>query len=132
MKGLKLRKIIGLFLLVLCLASVLVAHVWKQNTYVRLSIEGARLAKEDAKLRNGIALLELEAGELRKLSRIEAIAKARFGLETAKTPVPVYPEGEAASGLGRSSAPRPDAFNRVAGRTAKTESGMMAWLTKGL
>jgi cell division protein FtsL len=125
MKGLKLRKIVGLFLLVLCLASVLVAHVWKQNTYVRLSMEAARLGKEDARLRNGIALLELEAGELHKLSRIEALAKGRFGLESAKTPVPVYPEGgdeERASGLK----------GRMAEGTRKTESGMMAWLTKGL
>ena len=126
MNGLKLRKIVGLFALVLCAAAVLVAHVWKQNTYVRMSIESARLGKECSKLRNSIALIDLEAGELRKLSRIEALAKARFGLETAKAPVPVYPEGGRPMEAGRA-----DERARVS-RESSTQKGMLAWLTKGL
>jgi cell division protein FtsL len=126
-KGLKLRKIVGLFALVLCLASVLVAHVWKQNTYVRLSIESARLGKECARLRNGIALLELEAGELRKLSRIEALARGRLGLELAKTPVPVYPEG-GWPGEGKAE----ERSGQMARKGGKIESGKLAWLTRGL
>jgi cell division protein FtsL len=121
MKGLNLRKIVGLFALVLSMASVLIAHVWKQNTYVRLSIEAARLGKENSKARNGIALLELETGELRKLSRIEALAKGRFGLELVKAPIPVYPEG----GFEERGA-------SVAAKGGKTESGKVAWLTRGL
>lgn len=122
MKGLRLRKIVGLFALVLCCASGLVAHVWKQNTYVRMSMESVRLAKASAKLRNGIALLEIEAGDLRKLSRIESLARSRFGLETAGDPVPVYPEGARMEEGGR----------MMAGEGGGLESGKAGWLTRGL
>jgi hypothetical protein len=94
MKGLKLRTVIGLFLLVLCGAGVLVAHVWKQNAYVRLSIDTVKIGKQRARLRNDIALLEISVASLKKLSRLEGVAKARFGLEYGKAPVLVYVEGE--------------------------------------
>ncbi|MEO6097098.1 MAG: hypothetical protein ABIW76_16025 [Fibrobacteria bacterium] len=90
MKGLKLRTIIGLFCLVLCAAGVLVAHVWKQNAYVRISMGAVKLAKQKAQLRNDIALLEVSVGGLKKISRLESMAKNRFGLEYGRTPVLVY------------------------------------------
>lgn len=92
MRGFKLRSIIALFFLVLMGASVLMAHVWKQNAYVRLSKEAVRLAREGKALRDTLALLELEAGELRNMARIEALARARFGLEYGAIPVLIYPE----------------------------------------
>jgi cell division protein FtsL len=98
MKGLKLRTIVGLFCLVLCAAGVLVAHVWKQNAYVRISMDAVKLAKQKARLRNDIALLEVSVGGLKKISRIESMAKSRFGLEYGKTPVLVYLDGGAHSG----------------------------------
>ncbi len=114
MKGLKLRGIVGMFGLVLCGAGVLVAHVYKQNTFVRLSIAGMRLAKLKSDLRNDIALLEVDVGGLKKLSRIEGLAKGRFGLEYGITPVLVYPD-------------------RAGAADAKgLEVGKVAWRTKGL
>ena len=75
MKGFRLRNIVALFLLVLMGASVLMAHVWKQNAYVRLSKESVKLGREGKALRDSIALLEMEAGDLRKLGRIELLAR---------------------------------------------------------
>lgn len=92
MKGFRLRNIVALFALVLMGASILMAHVWKQNAYVRLSKESAQLNRDGKALRDSIALLEMEAGALRKLARIEGLAKARFGLEYGNNPVLVYPE----------------------------------------
>lgn len=92
MKGLKLRSIVGLFILVLCGAAVLVAHVYKQNTFVRLSIGAVKLGKLESQLRNDIALLEVEVSGLKKLSRIEGLARGQFGLEYGNTPILVYPE----------------------------------------
>jgi cell division protein FtsL len=136
MKGLKLRTIIGLFCLVLCAAGVLVAHVWKQNAYVRISMAAVKLAKQKAQLRNDIALLEVSVGGLKKISRIESMAKSRFGLEYGKTPVLVYLDG----GVRSNEADESDA---PAARTAQAgfgsgggeqvlearglESGKVAW-----
>ena len=124
MKGFRLRNIVALFLFVLLGASVLVAHVWKQNAYVRLSKESARLAREHKALRDSIALLEMQAGELRKPARIEGLARARFGLEYGKHPVPVYPAG----------ASRPaEGVLAIEGRGAGGERiGKAAWPTRGL
>lgn len=97
MKGIKLRAIIGLFCLVLCGAGVLVAHVWKQNAYVRLSMATVKLGKERSALRNDIALLDVSVGGLKKRARIEELARERFGLAYGNSPVNVYRE----SGSGR-------------------------------
>ncbi len=88
----KLRGIIGIFFLVLCCAGVLVAHVYKQNTWVRLSMATIKIGKAKLQLLNDIALLEVEVGSLKKPSRIETLAKGRFGLEYGNTPILVYPE----------------------------------------
>jgi cell division protein FtsL len=115
MKGLKLRKIVGLFALVLLAAGVLVAHVGKQNAYIRISRESAKLAQGEARLRNQIALLEMEIGELRRFSRIEALARERFGLEYAKATVLVYPEPAAETAAGETP-----------------QAGKVAWRTSAL
>jgi len=114
MKGLKLRGIVGLFILVLCIAAVLVADVYKQNTYVRLSIAGTKIGKQKAEIRNELALLEVKISVLKKYSRIESIAKSRFGLEYGITPILVYS----------------DKANKA--QTKSLAFGKVAWRTKGL
>lgn len=129
MKGLKLRSVIGLFCLVLILAGVLVAHVWKQNAYVRLSMDQVKLAKQQAQLRNEIALLEVSVGGLKKLSRIEGLAKNRFGLEYGKAPVLVYLDDEAKT---TEAAREPAAGTQAAAEGNKElQSGKVAWRTNG-
>ncbi len=112
MKGLKLRGVVGIFALVMCGAAVLVADIYKQNTFVRISIGAMKLAKAKSLVRNDIALLEVEIGGLKKLSRIEGLAKGRFGLEYGNTPVPVYPDHERSADI------------------VKAEMGKVAWRTR--
>jgi cell division protein FtsL len=134
MKGLKLRSIIGLFCLVLTLAGVLVAHVWKQNAYVRMSMDRVKLGKQQAQLRNEIALLEVSVGGLKKMGRIESLAKGRFGLEYGKTPVLVYVDEGTERGAGNTAA---GAARGAEGRQAasegnrETQSGKVAWRISG-
>ncbi len=137
MKGMKLRSIIGLFCLVLTLAGVLVAHVWKQNAYVRMSMDLVKLGKQQALLRNEIALLEVSVGGLKKIGRIESLAKGRFGLEYGKAPVLVYLDRDAA-GAGRSEAGGAARHARdTEGREAaaagdrELQSGKIAWRING-
>lgn len=122
MKGFRLRNIVALFLLVLMGASVLMAHVWKQNAYVRLSKESMRLARDGKVLRDGIALLEMEAGALKKLGRIEGLARDRFGLVYGNNPVLVYPDGEDGS---------EGVLARKGDGAEAAETGKSAWPTSG-
>lgn len=137
MKGMKLRSIIGLFCLVLTLAGVLVAHVWKQNAYVRMSMDLVKLGKQQALLRNEIALLEVSVGGLKKIGRIESLARGRFGLEYGKAPVLVYLDGDA-PGAGRSEAGRAarsardtEAREAAAAGDRELQSGKIAWRING-
>jgi hypothetical protein len=134
MKGLKLRTVIGLFCLVLTLAGVLVAHVWKQNAYVRLSMEEVKLGQRQAQLRNDIALIEVAVGGLKKLSRIEGVAKGRFGLEYGKTPVLVYLDEAAAHERPAAAASAPGtqaSADGVNGTPKGLQAGKVAWQTSG-
>ena len=142
MKGLKLRTVVGLFLLVLCAAGVQVAHVWKQNAYVRLSMSTVRIGKQKSQSRNDIALLEISVGALKKLSRIETLAKGRFGLEYGNDPVLVYLESDAddEAGAGKAklasaSLEAPQTVARAGSRkdadARGLEAGKGAWRIKG-
>lgn len=137
MKGLKLRSVIGLFCLVLTLAGVLVAHVWKQNAYVRMSMDMVKLGKQQFQLRNEIALLEVSVGGLKKIGRIESMAKGRFGLEYGKTPVLVYVDGEAERDTPRGAGRAPAGGRATEARQAasagdgETQSGKVAWRING-
>ncbi|MDB5049277.1 MAG: hypothetical protein JWO30_2348 [Fibrobacteres bacterium] len=139
MKGLKLRTVVGLFCLVLCAAGVLVAHVWKQNAYVRLSMSTVKIGKVRTQLQNDIALLEISVGGLKKLSRIEGMAKGRFGLEYGNAPVLVYLESDAAeSKEGAASASAslikdraPEAMAKAGSEAKGLEAGKVAWRIKG-
>jgi len=132
MKGLKLRSVIGMFCLVLILAGVLVAHVWKQNAYVRMSMDLVKLGKQQAQLRNEIALIDVSVGSLKKISRIESLAKNRFGLEYGKSPVLVYldADGEAAAAMRASAGPQATA-QAAADGDKELQSGKVAWRTNG-
>jgi hypothetical protein len=136
MKGLKLRTVVALFCLVLTLAGVLVAQVWKQNAYVRISMGAVKLAKEEAQLRNEIALLEVSVGGLKKISRIEAMAKGRFGLEYGKAPVLVYLDGEDRASRKVAPAGTQTALEaRIGGINGLGQglpSGKVEWRTSGL
>ena len=130
MKGLKLRTVVGLFFLVLCAAGILVAHVWKQNAYVRLSMSTVKIGKAKAQLQNEIALLEISVGGLKRLSRIEGMAKSRFGLEYGNTPVLVYLASEA--GEGKAGAVASVGVETASRAEAKgLEAGKVAWRIKG-
>lgn len=145
MKGFRLRNIVALFLSVLLGASVLMAHVWKQNAYVRLSKESVRLDRERKALRDTLALLELEVGELRNPARLEALARGRFGLEYGIAPVLVYPGGEGDGAVARRGGDGREALAARAeagtGTGAGTEGrravkdlqrSIAGWLTRGL
>jgi hypothetical protein len=138
MKGLKLRSVIGLFCLVLILAGVLVAHVWKQNAYVRLSMDLVKLGKRQAQVRNEIALLDVSVGGLKKISRIEGLAKNRFGLEYGKAPVLVYVDEDArrsagdARPSGEAGRIGPAARAGAPGGDEGPQAGKVAWRTSGL
>jgi hypothetical protein len=127
MKGLKLRSIVGLFCLALIAAGVLVAHVWKQNAYVRLSMDLVKLGKRQSQLRNELALLEVSVGGLKKIGRIEGLAKERFGLEYGKAPVLVYVDGEA----GRAPAAARAESRPAAEGNRDLQAGKIAWRTNG-
>jgi cell division protein FtsL len=114
--------VIGLFCLVLVLAGVLVAHVWKQNVYVRLSIDLVKLEKRQEDLRNEIALLEVSVGSLSKLSRLETLARNRFGLEYVKAPVLIYMDADSSSRGRRLAAANRDGL----------QAGGASWPTNGL
>jgi cell division protein FtsL len=136
MKGLKLRTVVGLFCLVLCAAGVLVAHVWKQNAYVRLSMSTVKICKARAQLQNDIALLEISVGGLKKLSRIEGMAKGRFGLEYGNAPVLVYLESEVTEGKeeaasASASVSAPEAVAKAGSEAKGLEAGKVAWRIKG-
>lgn len=131
MKGFRLRNIVALFVLVLMGASVLMAHVWKQNAYVRLSKESVKLGRECKALRDTLALLEVEAGDLRKLARIEGLARERFGLEYGNTPVLVYPEEGDAIAAGARDAAGTAGSGRELKRDNVAQAGRVGWPTSG-
>ena len=134
-KGFKLRKIVALMGLALGFAGVFVAHVWKQNTYIGLSLDAAKFEMQKAKLLGDVALLELEVGDLRKPERIERLAKEKFGLEYGVKPILVYPDGESA---GAKSEVENRAFGGTGGAAEKPsgdrklETAGAEWPTNGL
>lgn len=136
MRGFRLRNIVALFLSVLLGASVLMAHVWKQNAYVRLSKEAVELDRERKALRDTLALLELEAAELRSPARLEALARERFGLEYGIAPVLVYPEadGDARAVMARLGGAGSEAGAGGEGPMAVKDlrRSVAGWLTRGL
>ncbi len=83
----KLRSVAGWILAMLAVASVALAHVWKQQSHVRLSRDLAVGARDRDALAAEVLLLETETRGLRQYSRIEAVAKARLGMINPGPPV---------------------------------------------
>ena len=93
-KGVKLRKILLSMIVAFCVASIFVAQVWKQNTYMHLAKAVGKDEKEQSRLRGEIARVEMEINELKRGDRIESLARARFGLTYGNAPILVYAEKE--------------------------------------
>lgn len=102
MRGIKLRILVGWMALVSLAASVLLCVVWKEHEFVRLSRVVLRTQKEAARLQDGVLVLETEVQSLRKPSRLEELARERFGLINPGSPIVVQPEGQV---LARGSKP---------------------------
>ncbi len=86
-RAVKLRSVAGWILMMLAVASVAMAHIWKQQSHVRLSRELASGAGARDALAAEVLLLETETRALRQYSRIEAVAKARLGMINPGPPV---------------------------------------------
>lgn len=91
----KLRNVIVMMAAALGLAGILVAQVFRQNAYVRLSKQIRLNDKKAEALRNEIASAEMEVRKLKSLSRIEALAQRGLGLEYETRTVMVRASGAA-------------------------------------
>jgi type II secretory pathway component PulJ len=75
-------------------ASLLLGMVWKQHAYVRFSRDLHAGEKRHASLHNAVLLLETEVRALRQPSRLETLARDRFGLIHPGPPLLVQPDGQ--------------------------------------
>lgn len=90
----KLRAVIVWMAVMLAAVSLPLAHVWKQQAYVRLSRELAQTVKDRDALANEVLRLETETRGLRQYSRIEAVARRRLGLIDPGPPMVIQPAGQ--------------------------------------
>jgi len=79
-RGVKLRVVVGWMGLTLFLVSLPLGLVWKQQTYVRYARSLIQTKNERARLQNEVLLLETEVRGLKNPSRLELLARERFGL----------------------------------------------------
>ncbi len=129
----KLRKIFALMLLAVFCAGIFVVHVWRQNSFVQLSQEVSKNERELVKIRNEVARLELHVSELKKMSRVERVAREKFGLDFKVTPILVHAgsDGEQ-GGEVRAFAWATGIMENLRDLTGKREGGSGEWATKGL
>ncbi|NLB63115.1 MAG: hypothetical protein GX801_03290 [Fibrobacter sp.] len=73
---------------VLALPVFLSIPVWKQNTYLELMRNQAKLKGELALLKDSLSVLDKQITELQSLQRMEALAP-KFGLSFNKNPIKV-------------------------------------------
>ncbi len=90
MKGIRLRSLFVWMALVFLGAGVLVAYVWKQNYYITQSKTVQAYTKERAQLINEIAAVEVSVNRLKRIERLEKIARTRLGLDYGSNPVLVF------------------------------------------
>src|SRR5690606_19787201 len=83
----------------LLLASLALAHVWKQNRHAADSRELARVTRERDALSAEVLLLEAEVRALSRYSRVEAAAR-KLGLVNPGLPVLVAAGGGAGAEAG--------------------------------
>ncbi len=129
----KLRQVFACMLLAGICASVFVAHVWRQNAFVQLTKDASKNERELGKIRNEVALLELQVSELKKLSRVERVAREKFGLDFQVTPILVH-AGSSGEG-GEASAAfawATSLFGNLRDLAGIGNNGNGEWETRGL
>jgi hypothetical protein len=89
-EGMRIRSVLGWMVCAFLGASLLMAHVWRQNAYVRWSRELFVVERHIDQVRNDLALLETEIDFLSRRSRLETIARDKLGLTETVSPIPVY------------------------------------------
>lgn len=92
--GVKLRRVTMWIVLMLAVASLALAHVWKLHAHARFSREIVAVGRERDKLASEILLLDTETRALRQYSRLEAVARDRLGLVDPGPPVMIHPAGQ--------------------------------------
>jgi hypothetical protein len=92
--GVKLRTVTVWMAVMLSLASLALAHVWKQQTHARLSREIVKIGRERDALAATVLLLDTETRGLRQYSRLEAVARQRLGLIDPGPPIVIQPAGQ--------------------------------------
>jgi cell division protein FtsL len=90
----KLRAVFAWMALTLLVASLLLAQVWKQQAFVRLSRELVQAGRDRDALATEVLVLETETRALGQLSRLETVARERLGLINPGPPTVIQPEGQ--------------------------------------
>ena len=96
----KLRAVFGWMVLMLLIASLLLAQVWKQQAFVRLSRELIQAGRDRDALATEVLVLETETRALGQLSRLESFARDRLGLINPGPPTVIQPEGQVLASAG--------------------------------
>ncbi|MCD6024181.1 MAG: hypothetical protein K0Q91_1097 [Fibrobacteria bacterium] len=94
----KLRAVFAWMALTLLVASLLLAQVWKQQAFVRLSRELIQAGRDRDALATEVLVLETETRALRQFSRLETFARERLGLINPGPPTVIQPEGQLLAG----------------------------------
>jgi cell division protein FtsL len=90
----KLRAVFAWMALMLLVASLLLAQVWKQQAFVRLSRELIQAGRDRDALATEVLVLETETRALGQLSRLETVAREHLGLINPGPPTVIQPEGQ--------------------------------------
>jgi cell division protein FtsL len=90
----KLRAVFAWMALTLLVASLLLAQVWKQQAFVRLSRELIQAGRDRDALATEVLVLETETRALGQFSRLETVARERLGLINPGPPTVIQPEGQ--------------------------------------
>lgn len=127
--GVKLRRVVLWMGAALLGASLLSAHVYKQNLYIRLSRESVKLDQVQRLRQNELAGLELDVKGLMRRQRLEQLAVTRFGLVYTGAPE-VVARVDAAGEDDQGAVAMAVTSNHEA--TGQWVTGAMRWLTDGL
>ena len=107
----KLRAVFAWMALTLLVASLLLAQVWKQQAFVRLSRDLIQAGRDRDALATEVLVLETETRALGQLSRLETVARERLGLINPGPPTVIQPEGQV---LAQGESKDPDAAIKTA------------------
>lgn len=90
-RGFRLRTLVLWMGMILILALLPLGMVWKQYTYVNLSRALLECKKDRGRLQNQAMLLKTQVRGLLQPSRLESLARDRFGLIDPGPPIEVQP-----------------------------------------